>query len=205
VEEAMAAAMGAGLPVTEPMSNMIVDIGGGTTEVAIISLTGVVYSSSSKVAGDRLDEDILQFLRKNYNILIGHSTAEQIKILAARAYLDGSYEEVDVKGRDLIDGIPKTITVNSEDISRAIMGSMDAIVSSIKSALEQCPPELAADIIDTGIVLTGGGALLKNLEKRVRAEIGVPVVVPEDPLSTVVRGAGMMLEDIELLKEITNT
>jgi rod shape-determining protein MreB len=144
-------------------------------------------------------------LRKNYNILIGHTTAEQIKSLAARAYLDGAYEEVDVKGRDLIDGIPKTITVNTEDISRAITSSVDAMVSSIKTALEQCPPELAADIIDTGIVLTGGGALLKNLDKRVRAEIGVPVIVPEDPLSTVVRGAGMMLEDIELLKEISNT
>lgn len=202
VDEAMAAAMGAGLPVTEPMSNMIVDIGGGTTEVAIISLTGVVYSNSIKTAGDTLDMDILNFIRKQYSILIGPSTAEHIKILIGRAYLDGSEEEVDVKGRDLMDGIPKTITVSSTDISRAIMDSVNSIVDNVKQALEQCPPELAADIIDTGIVLTGGGALLKNLDVRVRREIGVPVVVPDDPLSTVARGAGIMLDDIHLLREI---
>jgi rod shape-determining protein MreB and related proteins len=205
VEEAMAAAMGAGLPVTEPMSNMIVDVGGGTTEVAIISLTGVVYSNSIKIAGDKLDGDILEFIRKNYSILIGSTTAEQIKILVGRAFLDGEYEEVDVKGRDLMDGIPKTITVNSHDMSRAIMDSVNSMVYTVKSALEQCPPELAADIIDTGIVLTGGGALLKNLDRRVRSEIGVPVIVPDDPLSTVARGAGMMLDDLELLREIVNT
>ncbi len=205
VEEAMAAAMGAGLPVTEPMSNMIVDIGGGTTEVAIISLTGVVYSSSSKIAGDKLDLDILNFIRKNYSILIGPSTAEQIKIMVGRAFIDGEVEEIDIKGRDLMDGIPKTITINSNDITYAIMDSVNSIVDSVKSALEQCPPELAADIIDTGIVLTGGGALLKNLDVRVRREIGVPVIVPDDPLSTVARGAGMMLDDLDLLREITNT
>ncbi len=205
VEEAMAAAMGAGLPITEPMSNMIVDIGGGTTEVAIISLTGVVYSASTKIAGDRLDTDILNFIRKNYSILIGPSTAEQIKILVGRAYPDDDVEEVDIKGRDLMDGIPKTITVNSNDITHAILDSVNLIVDSVKQAMEQCPPELAADIIDTGIVLTGGGALLKNLDVRIRREIGVPVVVPDDPLSTVARGAGKMLEDIELLREITNT
>jgi rod shape-determining protein MreB and related proteins len=205
VEEAMAAAMGAGLPVTEPMSNMIVDIGGGTTEVAIISLTGVVYSASTKVAGDKLDTDILSFIRKNYSILIGQTTAEQIKILVGSAYTDDEVEEVDVKGRDLVDGIPKTITVSSFDITHAIMDSVNSIVDLVKSAMEQCPPELAADIIDTGIVLTGGGALLKNLDKRVRQEIGVPVVVPDDPLSTVARGAGKMLDDIDLLKEISST
>ncbi|MDQ7781503.1 MAG: rod shape-determining protein [Desulfomonilaceae bacterium] len=205
VEEAMAAAMGAGLPVTEPMSNMIVDIGGGTTEVAIISLTGVVYSNSSKIAGDTLDMDILNFIRKNYSILIGLSTAEQIKLMVGRAYLDDEVEEVDIKGRDLMDGIPKTITINSNDITLAIMDSVNSIVDSVKSALEGCPPELAADIIDTGIVLTGGGALLKNLDIRIRREIGVPVIVPEDPLTTVARGAGMMLEDIDLLREIAGT
>lgn len=205
VEEAMAAAMGAGLPVTEPMSNMIVDIGGGTTEVAIISLTGVVYSNSIKIAGDKLDTDILNFVRKNYSIAIGPSTAEQIKFLVGRAYLeDDEDDEIDVKGRDLMDGIPKTITINSSEITLAIMDSVNTIVDNIKSALEQCPPELAADIIDTGIVLTGGGALLKNLDLRVRQEIGVPVVVPDNPLTTVVRGAGMMLDDIELLREICN-
>jgi rod shape-determining protein MreB and related proteins len=205
VEEAMAAAMGAGLPVTEPMSNMIVDIGGGTTEVAIISLTGVVYSNSIKVAGDKLDVDILNFVRKNYSIAIGLSTAEQIKLLVGRAYMENDEDdEIDVKGRDLMDGIPKTITINSSEITLAIMDSVNTIVDSIKSALEQCPPELAADIIDTGIVLTGGGALLKNLDLRVRQEIGVPVVVPENPLTTVVNGAGMMLDDIELLREICN-
>jgi rod shape-determining protein MreB len=205
VEEAMAAAMGAGLPVTEPTSNMIVDIGGGTTEVAIISLTGVVYSSSSKIAGDKLDMDILTFIRKNYNILIGTSTAEQIKVMVGRAYLDDSVEEIDVKGRDLMDGIPKTITVSSSDITQAIMDSVNSMVDSVKLALEQCPPELAADIIDTGIVLTGGGALLKNLDIRVRREVGVPVLVTDDPMTTVARGAGKMLEDIDLLREITNT
>ncbi len=205
VEEAMAAAMGAGLPVTEPTSNMIVDIGGGTTEVAIISLTGVVYSSSSKIAGDKLDMDILTFIRKNYNILIGPSTAEQIKVMVGRAYLDDSVEEIDVKGRDLMDGIPKTITVSSSDITQAIMDSVNSMVDSVKLALEQCPPELAADIIDTGIVLTGGGALLKNLDIRVRREVGVPVLVTDDPMTTVARGAGKMLEDIDLLREITNT
>ncbi len=203
VEEAMAGAMGAGLPVTEPMSNMIVDIGGGTTEVAIISLTGVVYSSSSKIAGDKLDMDILNFIRKNYSILIGLSTAEQIKIMVGSAYPDRNVEEIDVKGRDLMDGIPKTITINSNDVTHAIMDSVNAIVDSVKTALEQCPPELAADIIDTGIVITGGGALLKYLDVRVRREIGVPVVIPEDPLTTVARGAGKMLDDIDLLREIT--
>jgi len=205
VEEAMAAAMGAGLPVTEPMSNMIVDVGGGTTEVAIISLTGVVYSNSSKMAGDKLDVDILEFIRKNYSILIGLSTAEQIKIMVGRAYLDDEVEEIDIKGRDLMDGIPKTITINSNDVTMAIMDSVNSIVDSVKVALEACPPELAADIIDTGIVLTGGGALLKNLDKRIRREIGVPVIVPDDPLTTVARGAGMMLEDLDLLREIAGT
>jgi rod shape-determining protein MreB and related proteins len=205
VEEAMAAAMGAGLPVTEPMSNMIVDVGGGTTEVAIISLTGVVYSNSSKMAGDKLDVDILEFIRKNYSILIGLSTAEQIKIMVGRAYLDDEVEEIDIKGRDLMDGIPKTITINSNDVTMAIMDSVNSIVDSVKVALETCPPELAADIIDTGIVLTGGGALLKNLDKRIRREIGVPVIVPDDPLTTVARGAGMMLEDLDLLREIAGT
>ncbi len=205
VEESMAAAMGAGLPVTEPMSNMIVDIGGGTTEVAIISLTGVVYSNSTKIAGDKLDMDILNFVRKNYSMLIGLSTAEQIKILVGRAYVDDEVEEVDVKGRDLMDGIPKTITINSNEIIQAIMDSVNSIIDNVRLALEQCPPELAADIIDTGIVLTGGGALLKNLDIRVRREIGVPVIVADDPLSTVARGAGMMLDDIDLLREITST
>jgi rod shape-determining protein MreB len=205
VEESMAAAMGAGLPVTEPMSNMIVDIGGGTTEVAIISLTGVVYCNSSKIVGDKLDNDILNFIRKTYSMLIGQSTAEQIKTLVGRAYLDDESEEVDVKGRDLMDGIPKTITINSNEVTQAIMESVNSMVDSVKLALEQCPPELAADIIDTGIVLTGGGALLKKLDVRLRREIGVPVIVPDDPLSTVARGAGMMLDDIDLLREITNT
>lgn len=205
VEEAMAAAMGAGLPVTEPMSNMIVDIGGGTTEVAIISLTGVVHSSSIKIAGDTLDSDILSFIRKNYSILIGPSTAEQIKILVGRADLDEQEQEVDVKGRDLMDGIPKTITISSTDIAYAMMDSVNQIVDTVKQALEQCPPELAADIIDTGIVLTGGGALLRNLDDRIRREIGVPVVIPDDPLSTVARGAGMMLDDIDLLREVSSS
>jgi len=201
VDEAMAAAMGAGLPVTEPLSNMIVDIGGGTTEVAIIALSGVVYSNSIKTAGDKLDQDILNYIRKNFNMLIGPSTAEQIKVLVGRAYLDDEEEEVDVKGRDLMDGIPKTITITSTDVARAMMDSVNAIMDNLKQAMEQCPPELAADIIDTGIVLTGGGALLKNLDTRVRREMGVPVIVPEDPLSTVARGTGKMLDDLDILRE----
>lgn len=202
VDEAMAAAVGAGLPVTEPMSSMIVDIGGGTTEVAIISLKGVVHSSSIKIAGDKLDSDILTYIRKNYSILIGPSTAEQIKILVGKAMLDDDEEELDIKGRDLMDGIPKTITVTSTDITQAMLDSVNSIVDTVRQSLEQCPPELAADIIDSGIILTGGGSLLRNLDLRVRQEIGVPVIVPEDPLSTVARGAGAMLEDIELLREI---
>jgi rod shape-determining protein MreB len=205
VDEAMAAALGAGLPVTEPTSNMIVDIGGGTTEVAIISLTGVVYSNSLRIAGDKLDSDILHYVRKNFGILIGQSTAEQIKILIGRASLDGEDEEVDVKGRDQMDGIPKSITITSLDVARAIMDSVNSMVDSVRQALERCPPELAADIIDSGIVLTGGGALLRGFDVRVRREIGVPVVVPDDPLSTVVRGAGKMLDDIDLLSEIASS
>jgi rod shape-determining protein MreB len=205
VEEAMAAALGAGLPVTEPTSNMIVDIGGGTTEVAIISLTGVVYSNSTKIAGDTLDNDILNYIRRNYNMLIGPTTAERIKMLVARASLDGDddgEEEVDVRGRDLMDGIPKTISVTSTDVTRAIIDSVNSIVDTVRQALELCPPELAADIIDTGIVLTGGGALLRGLDLRIRREIGVPVIVPDDPLSTVARGAGKMLEDLALLRDV---
>jgi rod shape-determining protein MreB len=202
VAEAMAAALGAGLPVAEPISSMIVDVGGGTTEVAIISLRGVVHSSSIKIAGDRLDQDIMNYIRKNFSILIGPSTAEQIKILVGRAGGDDEEEEVDVKGRDLMDGIPKTITVSSTDINYAIADSINSIVDTVKQSLEQCPPELAADIIDSGIVLTGGGALLRNMDMRLRQAIGVPVIVPDDPLSTVARGAGKMLDDIELLKEV---
>ena len=202
VAEAMAAALGAGLPVAEPISSMIVDVGGGTTEVAIISLRGVVHSSSIKIAGDRLDQDIMNYIRKNFSILICPSTAEQIKILVGRAGGDEEEEEVDVKGRDLVDGIPKTITVSSTDINYAIADSINSIVDTVKQALEQCPPELAADIIDSGIVLTGCGALLRNMDMRLRQAIGVPVIVPDDPLSTVARGAGKMLDDIELLKEV---
>ncbi|MBM4326166.1 MAG: rod shape-determining protein [Deltaproteobacteria bacterium] len=202
VAEAMAAALGAGLPVTEPISSMIVDVGGGTTEVAIISLRGVVQSSSIKIAGDRLDQDIINYIRKNFSILIGSTTAEQIKILVGRAAGEEDEEEVDVKGRDLMDGIPKTITVSSTDINYAIADSINSIVDTVKQALEQCPPELAADIIDSGIVLTGGGALLRNMDLRLRQAIGVPVIIPDDPLSTVARGAGKMLDDIELLKEV---
>ncbi|MEW6113061.1 MAG: rod shape-determining protein MreB, partial [Thermodesulfobacteriota bacterium] len=202
VAEAMAAALGAGLPVAEPISSMIVDVGGGTTEVAIISLRGVVHSSSIKIAGDRLDQDIMNYIRKNFSILIGPTTAEQIKILVGRAGGDEDEEEVDVKGRDLMDGIPKTITVSSTDINYAIADSINSIVDTVKQSLEQCPPELAADIIDSGIVLTGGGALLRNMDMRLRQAIGVPVIVPDDPLSTVARGAGKMLDDIELLKEV---
>ena len=203
IEEPMAAAIGAGLPITEPICNMVVDIGGGTTEVAVISLAGIVYSRSIRVAGNKLDAAIMQYIKRNYNLLIGERTAEAIKTSIGNAYPDPEdLETIEVKGRDLVSGIPKILAIDSEEIRGAISEQIDAILETVKIVLEQAPPELAADIVDRGIVLTGGGALLKNLDKLLREETGLPITVTEDPLSTVVIGCGKVLESIEILKEV---
>jgi rod shape-determining protein MreB len=202
IEEPMAAAIGAGLPITEPISSMIVDIGGGTTEVAVISLAGIVYSKSVRVAGDKLDEAIVQYMKRKYSLLIGERSGEMIKTTIGCAYPDTELRTVDVKGRDLISGIPKIIEINSEEIREAIMEPVSIIVDAIKDALENAPPELAGDIVDRGIVLTGGGALLRNLDMLLREETALPISISEDPLSTVAKGAGMALDEIDLLKEV---
>jgi rod shape-determining protein MreB len=204
IQESMAAAIGAGLPVTEPTCNMVVDIGGGTTEVAIISLAGVVYSRTVRVAGDQMDSSIIQYVRRNYNLLIGERTAENIKISIGNAYPDPQkLERIEAKGRDLASGIPKILSIDSEEIRVAISEQVDAIIETVKAVLEQIPPEFSADIIEKGMILTGGGALLKNLDKILSEESGVPITVIEDPLSSVAIGAGKVTENIELLKKVT--
>ncbi|MDI6789769.1 MAG: rod shape-determining protein [Thermodesulfobacteriota bacterium] len=202
IEEPMAAAVGAGLPITEPTANMIVDIGGGTTEVAVISLSGVVYSGSVRVAGDKMDEAILQYIKKKYNLLIGEHSAEMIKTTIGNVMPEKPYDTMDIKGRDLVSGVPKTITIDADEVREAITEQVDAIVETVKVALEQTPPELAADIVDKGIVLTGGGALLRNLDKLLREETGLPIIIADDPLSSVVLGSGKILDNIDILKEI---
>ena len=203
IEEPMAAAIGAGLPITEPTCNMVVDIGGGTTEVAVISLAGIVFSKSIRVAGDKMDASIIQHIKRKYNLLIGERSAEIIKTTIGSAYPDpDNVETIEVKGRDLASGIPKILSIDSDEIRSAISEQIVAIVEIVKMALEQTPPELAADIIDRGIVLTGGGGLLKNLDVLLRAEVGLPVTVTDDPLSTVAIGSGMVLENIEILKQV---
>lgn len=203
LEEPMAAAIGAGLPITEPTCNMIVDIGGGTTEVAVISLAGIVYSRSLRVAGDKIDEGIMQYIKRKYNLLIGERTAEIIKTTIGNAYPEpANIETIEVKGRDLVSGIPKILAIDSEEIRVAISEQIDAIIECVKIALEQTPPELAADIVDRGIVLTGGGALLKNLDKLLKETTGLPITVADDPLSTVALGAGKSLDSIEILRQV---
>jgi rod shape-determining protein MreB and related proteins len=202
IEEPMAAAIGAGLPITEPVCNMVVDIGGGTTEVAVISLAGIVYSRSVRVGGDKMDLAVLQHIKRKYNLLIGERTAELIKTTIGNAYPLGESETMAIKGRDLVSGIPKTVEVNSDEIRESIQEQIDSILETIKVALEQTPPELAGDIVDRGIVLTGGGALLKNLDHFLRLHTGLPIMLTEDPLSTVVIGSGKALEDIEILKDV---
>lgn len=203
IEEPMAAAIGAGLPIIEPTCNMIVDIGGGTTEVAVISLAGIVYSRSIRVAGDKMDTSISQHIKRKYNLLIGERTAEIIKTSIANAYPDSeNLETIEVKGRDLVSGIPKILAIDSEEVKVAISEQLDAIVETVRIALEQTPPELAADIVDSGIVLTGGGALLKNLDKLLKEKSGLPIVVAEDPLTTVAIGCGKSLDSIDILKEV---
>ena len=204
IEEPMAAAIGAGLPITEPICNMIVDIGGGTTEVAVISLAGIVYSHSMRVAGNKMDDAIMQYIKRHYNLLIGERTAEIIKTTIGNAYPTiGQLETIEVKGRDLVSGIPKILSIDSEEIRGAISEQIDAILETVRLALEQAPPELASDIVDRGIFLTGGGALLKNLDRLLREETGLPITVTEDPLSTVAMGSGKVLENIELLREVS--
>ena len=206
IEEPMAAAIGAALPITEPTCNMVVDIGGGTTEVAVISLAGIVYSRSLRIAGDKMDAAIIQYIKRKYNLLIGERTAEIIKTTIGNAYPDpDDMSTIEVKGRDLVSGIPKILAIDSEEIRVAISEQIDAIVETVKIALEQTPPELAADIVDSGIVLTGGGALLKNLDKLLREESGLPIRITEDPLSTVALGSGMALDNLEILKQVIIT
>ncbi|MGW8220547.1 MAG: rod shape-determining protein [Syntrophobacteria bacterium] len=202
IEEPMAAAIGAGLPITEPTSNMVVDIGGGTTEVAVISLAGIVYSKSVRVGGDKMDEAILQYIKNKYNLLIGERSAELIKTTVGNAYRAEKTEDMQIKGRDLATGIPKIIGIDSDEVRQAIFEQIKTIVETVKSALEQTPPELAADIVDNGIVLTGGGALLKGLDKLLREETGLPITITEDPLTTVVLGSGKALDEIDTLREI---
>ncbi|TDI39724.1 MAG: rod shape-determining protein [Acidobacteria bacterium] len=202
VDQAMAAAIGAGLPITEPSGNMVVDIGGGTTDVAVISMAGIVYSSSVRVAGNEMDEAIIKYLRKKYNLLIGERTAEQVKMEIGSAYPLDKPVTMEIKGRNLIEGIPKTLVVSDEEIREALEETVSILISAVRVALERTPPELSADIVDRGIVLTGGGALLKNLDKRLREETGLPVSMGEDPLSSVVLGTGRMLEDVDLLRKV---
>jgi rod shape-determining protein MreB and related proteins len=203
IEEPMAAAIGAGLPITEPSGNMVVDIGGGTTEVAVISLAGIVYSQSVRVGGDKMDESIMAYMKRKYNMAIGEQTAERIKITIGNAYPLEQQLTMEVKGRDMVAGIPKTVVVNSDEIRESLAEPTNAIVDAVLVALERTPPELAADIVDKGIVLTGGGALLKNLDVLLREETGLPVMVCDDPISAVVLGSGKALDHLELLKEVT--
>jgi rod shape-determining protein MreB and related proteins len=203
IEEPMAAAIGAGLPIAEPTSSMVVDIGGGTTEVAVISLAGIVYSKSVRVAGDKIDEEIVQYMKRKYSLLIGERTAEIIKTEIGCAYPLEVIKTINVKGRDLISGIPKTIETNSEEIREAIIEPVTLIIDAVKDALENAPPELAGDIVDRGIVLTGGGALLQNIDVLIREETGLPITIADDPLCAVARGAGMALDQLDVLKEVT--
>jgi len=202
VEQAMVAAIGAGLPITEPSGNMIVDIGGGTTDVAVISLSGIVYARSVRVAGNEMDDAIMQFLKRKYNLLIGERTAEAIKLGLGSAYPLDKPITMEVKGRHLIEGVPKTVSIDDSEIREALSECVATILNAIRVALERTPPELSADISDRGIVLTGGGALLKNLDKRIREETGLPVSIAEDPLASVVLGTGKMLTEFKLLRRV---
>ncbi|MDR2366776.1 MAG: rod shape-determining protein [Deltaproteobacteria bacterium] len=203
IEEPMAAAIGAGLPVTEPAANMIVDIGGGTTEVAIISLAGIVYSKSVRIGGDKMNEAIVLYVRKKYNLYIGERTAENIKHEIGTAYPSDSVESIEVKGRHTVSSLPMAIAIDSEEIRKSIKEQLDTIVNTVKSALEQIPPELAADIVTRGIVLTGGGALLRRIDALLREETQLPIHIADNPLMTVAIGSGKALESIDILKEIT--
>ncbi len=202
IEEPLAAAIGANLPITEPTSSMIVDIGGGTTEVAVISMSDIVYSKSLRVAGDKIDNAIIRYVKQRYSLLIGERTAENIKMMIGSACAEPEESIIEVKGRDLIGGVPKVVALRSGEVTEAIAEPVRAILETIKTALEQTPPELAADIVDNGIVLTGGGSLLKNLDEVIRRETSLPVIVADDPLCTVVVGSGIVFEHFEVLKDV---
>lgn len=205
IEEPMAAALGVGLPVGEPSGNMIVDIGGGTTDVAVISIDGIVYSKAVRVGGDKMDEAIMAYIKRKYNLMIGERTAERIKIEIGSAYPLNKGESMEIKGRDLISGIPKAIRVVDSEIREALQESVILILDTIKVTLENTPPELGADIVDRGIVLAGGGALLRGLDVLIKEHTGVPVIIPDDPLTAVVRGCGNMLDNLDLLRRIALT
>lgn len=202
IEEPMAAAIGADLPIHEPISNMVVDIGGGTTEVAVISLSGIVYSRSVRIGGDKMDDAIMTHVKRKYNMLIGETCAENIKIAIGSAYPMDPEVTMEIKGRDLVTGIPRNMSISSEEVRKAIAEQVEGIVQAVRYALEQTPPELAADTVDRGIVLTGGGALLKGLDQLLREETGLPITVVDDPLSTVVVGTGRTLDNINMLKDV---
>jgi rod shape-determining protein MreB len=207
VEEAVAAAIGAGLPITEPRGNIVVDIGGGTTDIAVMSMAGIVYSRAIRVAGDAMDDAIIEFVKRKHKLLIGERTVEEIKIKLGSAFPLDEPLSLEVRGRNLVEGVPKTITLTDHEVRQALDPSVCSIIEAVRVALERTPPELSADIIDRGLVLTGGGALLRNLDRRIKAEIGLPVHVAESPLTSVVLGAGKILSDFELLNRVkwTNT
>lgn len=202
IEEPMAAAIGAGLPIQEPTGNMVVDIGGGTTEVAVISLGGIVVSTSIRIGGDEFDEAIVQHIKREYNVLIGERTAEEIKMSIGSAYPLPQEEDVEVRGRDLLSGLPKNVIISSEEIRQAIEEPLSQIISAVKETLEKTPPELASDLMDRGMFLAGGGALLRGLDQRLREETGMPIHIAEDPMTSVVRGSGRALEEMRVLKKV---
>jgi rod shape-determining protein MreB and related proteins len=204
IEEPMAAAIGVGLPVQDPAGNMIIDIGGGTTEVALISLSGIVFSRSVRVAGDELDEAIVQYMKRAYNLMIGERTAEEIKIKIGSAYPSEKETSVEVKGRDLVAGLPKTLMITSQEVREALLEPISTIVDSVRITLERCPPELSADLVDRGLVLAGGGALLRGLDKLLSEETGLPVHVAEDPLSAVAEGTGKCLNELKFLRQVAS-
>ncbi len=203
IEEPIAAAIGVGLPIQEPIGNMIIDIGGGTTEIAVISLAGVVFSKSIRIGGDEMDEAVIEYLKKTYNLMVGERTAEEIKIKIGSAYPQDEEMSLEVKGRDLVAGLPKSVTITSEEIREALQEPLRAILEITKISLERTPPELAADLIDHGIVMAGGGALLKGLDKLISEETGLPVHIAEDPLTAVAQGTGKVLNEMRYLKKVT--
>jgi len=205
IEEPMAAAIGVGMPVQEPAGNMIVDIGGGTTEVALISLAGIVFSRSIRVAGDELDEAIVQYMKRAYNLMVGERTSEEIKIRVGSAFPLEQEMTMEVKGRDLVAGLPKTLTVTSQEVREALLEPVSQIVESVRIALERCPPELAADLVDRGIMLAGGGALLRGIDKLLAEETGLPIHIAEDPLSAVAEGTGRVLNELQFLEKLSAT
>ncbi|WP_425550975.1 rod shape-determining protein [Actinoallomurus oryzae] len=202
IEEPMAAAIGAGLPVHEPTGNMVVDIGGGTTEVAIISLGGIVTSQSIRIGGDELDQAIISYAKKEYSLMLGERTSEEIKMAIGSAYPFDDEPHAEIRGRDLVSGLPKTVVISAEEIRRAIEESVNTIVDAVKTTLDKCPPELSGDIMDRGIALTGGGALLKNIDERLREETGMPIHMVDNPLDSVVLGSGKCVEDFEALRQV---